>query len=728
MKGEETSMNEQGEHSGNVSLSMLNEINQTLVTWKEEFSASVRGIKEEEVGQPQPTGVVEREERALAEAEPSRVEESTPTTSQPSSSDKIKVPRPKVYDGTRDPKVIDNFLWQVEQYLLVSNVHGDEHMIMGASMFLVDDAILWWRRRTGDGAASTNPILTWVDLKAELKRQFFPENAEFEARKELRALKQSGRIKEYVSRFTSLMLSISNMTDEDRLFAFLDGLKPWAEQELRRRDVKSLAEALSTAEKLTEFEKKTEVSTSNSKGSKTSKGKKPWEKKDSKLERTDDKKKKGDGKPKCFLCDGDHFLKDCPRKKLLNSMMEDKSEGSSDNARIVRGKEAKAMIDSGATHNFLSTREAIRLGLTWVDDGSIVKSVNSEARAISGVARDVPIVVGEWEGKLSFSVVNMDDFDFILGMDFLCLCKGFVLPYLGLLCILDEGGPCHVKEVQSTSAGSSMLSAMQLKRGLQHGHDTYIATLVRGHDDEEGGMRHIPPRIAEVLQRYVDVFPAELPKRLPPRREVDHAIELEPGSKPPAKAAIVQEPVLCLADFSKPFEVHTDASDFAIGGVLEQEGHPVAFESKKLNETERRYTVQEREMTAVVHCLRTWRHYLLGANFVVKTDNVASSYFLTQKKLSPKQARWQDFLAEFDFSKEYKPGRTNIVADALSRRSVNEKPNGGSTLVENIDVLVSRCEGTPKRPYAGRGPAWLRRLSIHGGNYTCQVSGDSCSP
>jgi hypothetical protein len=51
-----------------------------------------------------------------------------------------------------------------------------------------------------------------------------------------------------------------------------------------------------------------------------------------------------------------------------------------------------------------------------------------------------------------------------------------------------------------------------------------------------------------------------------------------------------------------------------------QDGHPIAYESRKLNDTERRYMVQEKEMTAVVHCLRTWRHYLLGAKFVVMTD------------------------------------------------------------------------------------------------------------
>lgn len=67
----------------------------------------------------------------------------------------------------------------------------------------------------------------------------------------------------------------------------------------------------------------------------------------------------------------------------------------------------------------------------------------------------------------------------------------------------------------------------------------------------------------------------------------------------------MEQTVLSLHDCCKPLEVHTDASDFAISGVLMQEGRPVAFESRKLNDTEKRYTVQEKEMAVVVHCLRT---------------------------------------------------------------------------------------------------------------------------
>ncbi|KAI3451450.1 hypothetical protein Pfo_008115 [Paulownia fortunei] len=135
------------------------------------------------------------------------------------------------------------------------------------------------------------------------------------------------------------------------------------------------------------------------------------------------------------------------------------------------------------------------------------------------------------------------------------------------------------------------------------------------------------------------------------------------------KRAIITYPVLALPDLSKPFVVETDASDIALGGVLIQDGHPVAFESRKLKDVEKRYPAHEKELLAVVHCLRQWRHYLLGLPFVVRTDNTAVSHFMTQPKLTGKQARWQELLSEFSFVLEYRAGSKNQVADALSRRA-----------------------------------------------------------
>ncbi|RVW59550.1 Transposon Tf2-12 polyprotein [Vitis vinifera] len=121
--------------------------------------------------------------------------------------------------------------------------------------------------------------------------------------------------------------------------------------------------------------------------------------------------------------------------------------------------------------------------------------------------------------------------------------------------------------------------------------------------------------------------------------------------------------------------------------------HPIAFESRKLRHGEALHGARKGD-DASFHCLRTWRHYLLGSHFIVKTDNVATSYFQTQKKLSPKQARWQDFLAEFDYTLEYKPGSANHVADALSRKaelaSMTSQPQG-----DIVDLLREGLQHDP---------------------------------
>ncbi|GJW62308.1 putative nucleotidyltransferase, ribonuclease H [Tanacetum coccineum] len=170
----------------------------------------------------------------------------------------------------------------------------------------------------------------------------------------------------------------------------------------------------------------------------------------------------------------------------------------------------------------------------------------------------------------------------------------------------------------------------------------------------------------------------------------------------------MEEPMLRLPDVTMPFKLHMEASEFAIEGVLMQDGHPITIESRKLNETERRYTVQEKEMTVVVYCLRIWRHYLLGLRFVINTDNIAMSYFQTRKKLSPKQARWQDFLAEFDYQLEYKPRKANVVADSLSRDRLYV-PKWGSLK----KVILKECYDSKWAGYPGS----KRTLALVKGTY-----------
>ena len=95
------------------------------------------------------------------------------------------------------------------------------------------------------------------------------------------------------------------------------------------------------------------------------------------------------------------------------------------------------------------------------------------------------------------------------------------------------------------------------------------------------------------------------------------------------KQALLSAPVLQLADVDKEYIVTCDASDFAVGAVLSQKHddgeHPVAYESRKVNTAEANYPTHERELLAVIHALRTWRHYLSGKKFIVVTDHYSCS-------------------------------------------------------------------------------------------------------
>jgi hypothetical protein len=112
--------------------------------------------------------------------------------------------------------------------------------------------------------------------------------------------------------------------------------------------------------------------------------------------------------------------------------------------------------------------------------------------------------------------------------------------------------------------------------------------------------------------------------------------------------------------------VISDASDFGVGAVLLQEGRPVAYFSKKLNDVERNYSTTEKELAGVLYALKEWRCYLLGRTFKVTTDHKSNAFLQEQSSLSPRRARWAEFLQNFDIQWEWAPGRTN-PADPLSR-------------------------------------------------------------
>jgi hypothetical protein len=135
--------------------------------------------------------------------------------------------------------------------------------------------------------------------------------------------------------------------------------------------------------------------------------------------------------------------------------------------------------------------------------------------------------------------------------------------------------------------------------------------------------------------------------------------------------AISTTPILKLPDFAREFVLFTDASDRGLGAALLQgyggRLHPVCLWSRKLSDTEMRYSATEREALAIVYFLRKFRHYLLERRFVLLSDHRALKYVFAHASENSKLARWALQIQEFAFDVAYVPGPENIIADWLSR-------------------------------------------------------------
>jgi hypothetical protein len=251
-------------------------------------------------------------------------------------SPRIEAPKPKEFDGKRDAKEIDNFLWHLERYFEALGLTDEMAKVRTATLYLTNLAATWWRRKHAEIEKGTCAIKSWEEFKAELKRQFYPENVAQLARKKMKELKHNRSIREYVEEFSGLMLQIPNMSEEDFLFNFMDGLQFWAAQELQRRGVQDIATALTIAETLIEYKKSDPSNSKNVKvghvkggGDKDKQfqhkegGGKPPKGKEWKRDYKQDGK--GESKPKdnCFLCNGPHWARDCPKRKALNALLEE---------------------------------------------------------------------------------------------------------------------------------------------------------------------------------------------------------------------------------------------------------------------------------------------------------------------------------------------------------------------------------------------------------------------
>ena len=147
------------------------------------------------------------------------------------------------------------------------------------------------------------------------------------------------------------------------------------------------------------------------------------------------------------------------------------------------------------------------------------------------------------------------------------------------------------------------------------------------------------------------------------------------------KALIATDALLAYLDHNKPFKIEMDSSDYQLGGVIKQNGRPVAYNSRKLIGAEKNYTTIEKECLAIVEILKHFRTVLLGARITVFMDHKNLTHEMT-KFATQHVLQWCLQLEEYGAKFCYKKGEENVVADALSQGSC--QPEGVLTKPTNM--------------------------------------------
>jgi hypothetical protein len=153
------------------------------------------------------------------------------------------------------------------------------------------------------------------------------------------------------------------------------------------------------------------------------------------------------------------------------------------------------------------------------------------------------------------------------------------------------------------------------------------------------------------------------------------------------KNKLTSAPVLAYPDYNKEFMLHCDASNHAVGAVLNQKydksERPIGFFSRKLRGPEVSYSVSEREALAIFEAIKFFTPYLYLNRFTVVTDHSALKFIFKNKNTVPRIARWSLLLSNFDYDIQYKSGKHHHVPDMLSRNNYNDNYDSVAAIEEN---------------------------------------------
>jgi hypothetical protein len=177
--------------------------------------------------------------------------------------------------------------------------------------------------------------------------------------------------------------------------------------------------------------------------------------------------------------------------------------------------------------------------------------------------------------------------------------------------------------------------------------------------------------LAGYYQRFIEGF-MKISKPMTELLEKDKKFKWTPAcetSFQELKKRLTTVPILVMPDMEKPFSIYRDVAGQGLGCVLMQDGRVVAYASRQLRKHEVNYPTHDLELAAIVHTLKIWKHYLMGKRCELYMDHKSLKYIFMQANLNLRQRRCLELIKDYDMRINYHPGKANVVADALSRRS-----------------------------------------------------------
>ncbi|XP_075521428.1 uncharacterized protein LOC142554646 [Primulina tabacum] len=614
---------------------------------------------------------------------------------------KFRKMKPPEFDGSTDPMVALEWVKAVEaiyDYLQFQDIDRVSYAIF----LLTKTARTWW---DATNISVNVSALKWQEFKYLFYDKYIPRDVRSQKVKEFSELKQGNMsIQEYILKFEEGCQFAPYLASNDieKGEHFLRGVRAEIKRDVRMSKAASYKEIVEKARMAEQDEKEIERERQLKRQDFSTKGQgSGW---------------KGEclvGSNRCFRCGGvGHVIKNCPVKcekgknRVQGRIFTMTKEGANPDSSVISGtilfsgKAAITLIDTGATHSFMS--EIFLRSLNVVPSFeplhySILLPSEDELWP-SSILKGCTLQVNEKIYFADLIIIPMVAFDVILGRDWLssyravidCVAKTVRFP-----AEVDDSG---IFQSSGISLDTPYISCLKAHEMLSKGCHGFLAAVIDLNTEMKIELNEI-----EVVRDFPDVFADDVPG-LPRDREVEFVIDLVPGTAPISKAPyrmaptemkelknqlqdlLDKEQVSFLGhivsrkgiavypmkiEAIKKWPIRTTVSEMGLGAVLMQRGKVIAYASRQLKEYEKNYPTHNLELDAVVFAFKIWRHYLYGEKCEVFTDHKSLKYLFSQKELNLRQRRWLELVKDYDVTISYHPVKANVVADALSRKSVS---------------------------------------------------------